>query len=113
MGLKVKDVVVLIDREQGGPARLADSGLNLHSAFTLTAILKVLVAHKLVSSQVEASVKSFLQDNQTFQGSTSKAPTPAPKPHRSLIRCLSITLLLNGPSIARLENNQMYECGVT
>ena len=76
-------MVVLIDREQGGPERLAESGLKLHSAFTLTAILKVLVAHQLVSSQVEASVKSFLKDNQTFTGSASKAPTPAPKPHRS------------------------------
>ena len=41
VGLKVTDVVVLIDREQGGPQRLKESNLTLHSAFTLTAILKV------------------------------------------------------------------------
>jgi orotate phosphoribosyltransferase len=34
-GLKVSDVVVLIDREQGGRARLASQNLQLHSAFTL------------------------------------------------------------------------------
>ena len=34
-GLKVSDVVVLIDREQGGRARLASQGLQLHAAFTL------------------------------------------------------------------------------
>jgi orotate phosphoribosyltransferase len=34
-GLKVSDVVVLIDREQGGRARLASQGLELHAAFTL------------------------------------------------------------------------------
>lgn len=84
VGLKVKDVVVLIDREQGGPARLAESGLQLHSAFTLTAILKVLVAHGLVSSQVEASVKGFLADNQTFQGSSSQTPTPPKKAQRCI-----------------------------
>lgn len=31
----MSDVVVLIDREQGGRARLASQGLQLHSAFTL------------------------------------------------------------------------------
>ena len=39
--LIVKDVVVLIDREQGGPEHLKANGLNLHSAFTLSELLKV------------------------------------------------------------------------
>ncbi|KFM28968.1 Uridine 5'-monophosphate synthase [Auxenochlorella protothecoides] len=43
-GLQVRDVVVLIDRQQGGAARLASQGLTLHSAFTLSFILDVLVA---------------------------------------------------------------------
>ena len=82
-GLKVTDVVVLIDREQGGEAKLASHNLRLHSAFTLSAILKVLVAHGLVSSSVEASVKAFISENQTFQGGAAPAaPKPAPKPHR-------------------------------
>lgn len=42
-GLKVADVVVLIDRQQGGAARMASNGLRLHSAFTLSFILDVLV----------------------------------------------------------------------
>ncbi len=41
-GLKVTDVVVLIDREQGGAARMASNGLRLHSAFTLSFIIKTL-----------------------------------------------------------------------
>ena len=39
--LKVSDVVVLIDREQGGESRLAADNLKLHSAFTLSYILEV------------------------------------------------------------------------
>lgn len=38
--LVVSDVVVLIDREQGGESRLASNNLKLHSAFTLTYILE-------------------------------------------------------------------------
>lgn len=41
VGLQVKDVVVLIDREQGGEARLESHGLALHSAFPLSLILQV------------------------------------------------------------------------
>ena len=35
VGLKVKDVVVLIDREQGGEARLASNDLRLHAVLPL------------------------------------------------------------------------------
>ena len=44
VGLKVKDVVVLIDREQGGEARLASHGLRLHSVLPLSRVLKTLEA---------------------------------------------------------------------
>jgi hypothetical protein len=39
--LRVSDVVVLIDREQGGASRLAADNLNLHAAFPLSYILEV------------------------------------------------------------------------
>jgi hypothetical protein len=42
--LKVSDVVVLIDREQGGASRLAADNLNLHAAFPLSYILEVSLA---------------------------------------------------------------------
>lgn len=76
VGLKVTDVVVLIDREQGGEARLADDNLKLHSAFTLSYILDTLVKHTLVGADVQAKVKQFIADNQTHTGpkvSASKA----------------------------------------
>ena len=79
----MKDVVVLIDREQGGPQRLASHSLRLHAAFTLTSILAVLVKHSLVTAQVEASVKAFIAANQTFQGNGADSkPKAAPAPRR-------------------------------
>jgi len=78
-GLKVTDVVVLIDREQGGQARLASRNLRLHSAFTLSYILDTLVKHGHVGTDVAAKVKTFIAENQT-----DKQPAPAPpaKPAR-------------------------------
>lgn len=41
-GLQVEDVVVLIDREQGGRERLIEAGYQPHAALTLTEIVRVL-----------------------------------------------------------------------
>jgi uridine monophosphate synthetase len=81
VGLVVSDVVVLIDREQGGAARLAAKNLKLHSAFTLSYILDVLVKHGHVSEETAGKVRQFIAENQT-----DKQPEPAaaaaPKPKR-------------------------------
>ena len=79
-GLVVKDVVVLIDREQGGAARMASNGLKLYSAFTLSFILEVLVKNGLVNDQVAASVKSFIAANQTFNQSDAATKASADVP---------------------------------
>lgn len=39
--LRVTDVVVLIDRQQGGPENCLKHGVKCHSAFTLEQLLKV------------------------------------------------------------------------
>jgi len=41
--LEVQDVVVLIDREQGGGAELAEAGYRLHAVLHLSEMLEVLV----------------------------------------------------------------------
>jgi len=77
-GLAVKDVVVLIDREQGGPERLASNSLKLHAVLRITEMLGVLSKHNKVSDEVVASVKAFIAANQTGPGSSAPAPAPAP-----------------------------------
>lgn len=44
VGLKVSDVVVLIDREQGGRARIETAGYRAHAVLTLSEIIDVLRA---------------------------------------------------------------------
>lgn len=53
VGLTVTDVVVLIDREQGGEAHLLRNKLNLHAAFKLSKLLAVLVKHGKVRMERE------------------------------------------------------------
>jgi uridine monophosphate synthetase len=61
----VEHVVVLIDREQGGAAHLAAHGLHLHAAFTLSFIVDTLLEAGLLSSEIVATVKQFVAENQT------------------------------------------------
>ncbi|KAG0580517.1 hypothetical protein KC19_4G179000 [Ceratodon purpureus] len=64
-GLRVAEVVVLIDREQGGPQTLERHGLRLHAALKLTRIVEVLVRFGKLTREVADSVERFLRENQT------------------------------------------------
>jgi uridine monophosphate synthetase len=48
-GLQVRDVVVLIDREQGGGAELAEAGYRLHAVLRLSEMLDVLAGAGRIS----------------------------------------------------------------
>ena len=59
-GLVVKDIVVLVDRGQGGAAELAAHGLRLHAVFTLGALLEALVRRGAIAADKAAAVRSVL-----------------------------------------------------
>ncbi len=59
-GLDVKDVVVLIDREQGGAANLSQAGYQLHAAITLRQLVDALVADGKVSAEDGRRVHEYL-----------------------------------------------------
>lgn len=60
-GLKVQDAVVLIDREQGGEANLAEKGYNLHCVCTLSFLLNTLQKEKILDPLTYHSVMDFLK----------------------------------------------------
>lgn len=56
-GLKVQDVVILIDREQGGGQTLAEQGYRLHAALRLSEILETLHQAGRISAEEFEGVK--------------------------------------------------------
>src|SRR5438552_2923639 len=61
-GLVVEDVLVLVDREQGGAEMLAQHGLRLHACYTLRGILAVLRESSQISDEIHARVMNYLSD---------------------------------------------------
>lgn len=59
-GLNVADVLVLLDREQGGRGELAGKGLTLHAAFTITQLLDHLERLEMVTPLALDTCRRYL-----------------------------------------------------
>ncbi len=59
--LKVKDVVVLIDREQTGTAELAARGYNLYAVYKMREVLRVLRAAEKISEKEIQDALNFME----------------------------------------------------
>jgi len=62
-GLKVHDVVVLIDRESGAKEALAKEGYQLHALFTLTQLLDHWEETERLPAEQIASARAFLSEH--------------------------------------------------
>ena len=63
-GLKVTDIVVLIDREQGGRKHIQNKGYNLHSVLTISEILETLQQARKIETTMAKQVRTFIMENQ-------------------------------------------------
>ena len=63
-GLKVKDVLIILDREQGGAQILAEAGYKLHSLMTLSGALDALLASGKIEPDMVARVREFIAEHQ-------------------------------------------------
>jgi uridine monophosphate synthetase len=59
-GLKVRDVMVLIDREQGGAEEIAAKGYRLHAVFSVSALLDILAGAGRITADTRAGVRAAL-----------------------------------------------------
>ena len=64
VGLKITDVVVLIDRESGAAQDLSEAGYKLHSMYTLSQLLQIWISEGLITHQQAGSVRKFLKETQ-------------------------------------------------
>ncbi len=60
VGLKVEEIVVLLDREQGGKAQIEQKGIKMQSAFTLRELLRFLHEQKKIKDETLNQVELFL-----------------------------------------------------
>ena len=63
-GLVVKDVVILLDREQGGDRVLARHGYTLHSLMRLTPTLDALVRLGHITDEQRQAALRFVAEHQ-------------------------------------------------
>lgn len=58
-GLTVKDIVVLLDRGQGGPSLLKKQGYNCHCILTIDEVFRTLLKHKRVDPKMIQKCTAF------------------------------------------------------
>ncbi|MDE2639912.1 MAG: phosphoribosyltransferase family protein [Chloroflexota bacterium] len=59
-GLMVHDAIVLIDRQAGGQARLAESGIRLHPLLKIESLLNYLVSRELITQAQYARALTYV-----------------------------------------------------
>lgn len=62
-GLKVKDFIVLIDREQGGGDLLKSKGYSLHSILPITELLDTLSEKRKITAAEYKKATEFIEKN--------------------------------------------------
>ena len=63
-GLKVSDIVVVLDRQQGGKELLEQKGYRVHTLFTITEVVKILHEAGEIEDEQVAKIHDFLAGKQ-------------------------------------------------
>ena len=66
-GAEVKDVLVILDREQGGTETLEKEGIKLHSLITLKELLDYMKSNKLLIEEQYNNVIAYLENPEAWE----------------------------------------------
>ncbi|XP_050293883.1 uridine 5'-monophosphate synthase [Anthonomus grandis grandis] len=73
-GLKCKEAIVLLNREQGGFKILESKGIKMHSLLKLTELIDYLIEANLISKDEREKLDKYLAENQLNESILNKAP---------------------------------------
>lgn len=97
-GIKCKDAVVLLNREQGGAKILEKNGIRMHAVLSLTEIIQYLVEAECIDSEMQRKVQKYLAQTQVTDAVLNKAP-PA---NRLKLSFIERSKLAKNPVAAKL-----------
>ena len=63
-GIKVSDIVVVLDRQQGGKEKLEAKGYTVHSLFNISEVVEILRAVNYIDDEEVARIQDFVNGNQ-------------------------------------------------
>lgn len=63
-GIKVSDIVVVLDREQGGKEKLEAKGYKVHSLFNISDVVEILREVNYIDDEEVARIQDFVNGNQ-------------------------------------------------
>lgn len=63
-GLKIRDFIILVDREQGGKRLLEEKGYQMHSVLGINELLEVLKEEEKIEEADYSRAKSFIAETQ-------------------------------------------------
>lgn len=80
-GIIVTDVVVLVDREQGGTANIERHSIKVHSLLSLSFLIKTLVKAEKLQSDIFDSITKYIRESQIDEkGNLTNKPIEIGKP---------------------------------
>lgn len=59
-GIKVRDIFVIVDRGQGGPAILKEKGFNCHALVTIDEVISILRKHNKITQEQAEKAREFM-----------------------------------------------------
>jgi len=62
-GLIITDIIVLLDREQGGRQHIQNKNYNLHAVITISELLSILLKNKKINEETFKKVQKFIKEN--------------------------------------------------